>query len=152
MVKGKAKLKLHTILSIFISLILLCIIPGLGRLSLSLFKTRTIESFAHSRRDTLLQISESVSEYCNKIERLSSSYSSIKYIIDQAALPERAADIEDFRVSIDDIKKSIDESFFFPEIEYELQILCMNGLSYSSDMDHLETLLKLPDTIWFYRG
>ncbi len=150
--KRKNKLKLHTILSIFISLILLCIIPGLGQLSLSLFKNRTIESFADSRQDTLLQISESVTDYCRKIELLSSSYSSIDYIRDQAALPEDRIDISEFRGRIDSLKTDIDRSFFFPEIEYELQILCMNGLSYSSNMDHMSTLMGLPRTIWFYRA
>lgn len=150
--KLKGKLKLHTILSIFISLILLCIIPGLGKLSLSLFKTRTIESFADSRQDSLLQISVSVSEYCKKIELLSSSYSDIAYINDQAALSEEMIDIDEFRTSIDNLKSQIDQSFFFPEIEYELQILYLNGLSYSSNKDHLDTLLSLPETIWFYRA
>lgn len=150
--KLKGKLKLHTILSIFISLILLCIIPGLGKLSLTLFKTRTIESFAQSRQDTLLQISDSVSEYCSKIELLSSSYSDINYINDQAAFSEDNINIDEFRNSIDNLKAGIDKSFFFPEIEYELQILCMNGLSYSSNLDHLDTLNKLPRTIWFYQA
>ncbi len=150
--KQRAKLKLHTILSIFISLILLCIIPGLGRLSLSLFKTRTIESFADSRRDTLLQISVSVSEYCEKIELLSSSYSDIDYINEQAALSSDRIDIEEFRSSINSLKQRIDRSFFFPEIEYELQILCANGLSYSSNPDHLQPLQELPRKTWFYKA
>ena len=148
----RARLQLHTILSIFISLILLCIIPGLGHLSLSLFKTRTIESFADSRRDTLLQISESVEEYCDKIELLSSSYSDIEYINEQASLPESQINIEEFTNKIDELKQRIDRSFFFPEIEYELQILCANGLSYSSNPDHLETLRELPRKTWFYKA
>nr|WP_246434036.1 sensor histidine kinase [Spirochaeta isovalerica] len=145
-------MKLHTILSVFISLILLCIIPGVGLLSLNLFKTRTIQSYADSRRDTLLQISDSVSEHCQKIERLSLSYSSLDYIKEMAELPPGSIDQDDFRANIDRIKRENDESFFFPEIEYEIQILFMNGLSYSSDPAHLETLLKLTETLWFYEA
>ncbi|MDC7232836.1 MAG: histidine kinase [Spirochaetales bacterium] len=148
----KGKVKLHTILSIFISLILLCIIPGLGKLSLSLFKTRTIESFADSRRDTLFQISSSVSEYCTKIELLSSSYSEIPYIQEQASLLADEIDQTVFQDSISSLKSRIDESFFFPEIEYELQILCMNGLAFSSNPEHIDTLISLPEKLWFYQA
>lgn len=121
-------------------------------LSLNLFKTRTVQSFANSRQDTLLQISDSVSDHCKKIERLSLSYSTLDYIKEQAALSSDSIILDDFRTSMDQIKRDIDESFFFPEIEYEIQILCMNGLSYSSVPTHLETLLKLPDTLWFYEA
>ena len=146
------KIKLHIILSIFTGLIVLCIITILGNLSLNLFKTITMESFANSRQDTLLQISESVTAYCEKIELLSSSYSDIKFIKDQAALPESEIDTENFRNKIDNIKTEIDDSFFFPEIEYELQIICNNGLTYSSNSNHLVTLQDLPKKIWFYKA
>ena len=150
--KIQGKLKLHTILSIFISLIVVLIIAGLGRLSLSLFKTKTLESFAGSRQDTLLQISESVTSYCDKIELLSSSYANIAYIREQAALNPEDIDLELFRTKIEEIKHDIDYSFFFREIEYDWQVLCDNGLSYSSKMENLDTLLSLPDTLWFYRA
>ncbi len=152
MMGRQKKIKLHTILSIFISLILLIIIPGLGKLSLSLFKTRTIESFANSRQDTLLQISESVSDYCRKIELLSDAYSKITYITEQANNPSKGVNNSEFRANIDKIKKEIDESFFFPELKYDLQIICTNGFSYSSNMVYLSALLELPGTIWFYKA
>ncbi len=121
-------------------------------LSLSLFKTKTLESFASSRQDTLLQISESVTSYTSKIELLSESYAEIDYIKEQAAISSEHIDIGSFRSSIEEIQTQIDESFFFPEISYELQIFCDNGLSYSSDEGHLETLLALPKTLWFYHA
>jgi two-component system, sensor histidine kinase YesM len=149
----RGKLKLHTILTIFISLIVLCIIAGSGRLSLYLFKTKTVESFAHSRQDTLLQISDSVTDYCKKIELLSVSYADLDYIREQAALPpEERIDLAAFRQRIDSIKQQIDASIFFSDIQYELQIIADNGLSYSSQENHLDTLLGLVDTIWFYHA
>ncbi|MDC7245284.1 MAG: histidine kinase [Sphaerochaetaceae bacterium] len=146
------KLKLHTIISLFIIIIIGFIIAVLGMLSLSLFKNETLESFADSRQDTLLQISEDVTEYCEKIELLSDSYADIKFIQQQALLSPDDIDLDAFKTKIDGIKEQMDASFFFPEIEYELQVICDNGLYYSSVEDHNATLLELPGTLWFYRA
>ncbi len=150
--KKSVRLKLHTILSIFTSLIVITLIAILGRLTLSLFTSRTIESFAASRQDTLLQINESVTAYCNKIELLSKAYADISYIKEQAALKEDQIDVESFQQRIAEIKTKIDESFFFPEIAYDLQVIYDNGLVFSSQEEYLDTLKMIPDTLWFYRA
>ena len=150
--KKSVRLKLHTILSIFTSCIVITLIAILGRLTLSLFTSRTIESFAASRQDTLLQINESVTAYCNKIELLSKSYADISYIKEQAALKKGQIDVESFQQQIAEIKTEIDESFFFPEIAYDLQVVYDNGLVFSSQEEYLDTLKMIPDTLWFYRA
>lgn len=148
----KNHLKLHTLLFLFISLMIVLIIVTLGKLSFSLFKKELIESFANSRQDTLLQISDSVQEYRNKIELISSSYANNGYILQQAGAKKDVVDLQSFRESIRDLKSQIDQSFFFSKVQYELQILCDNGLSFSSEENHLETLLSLPRTTWFYQA
>jgi two-component system sensor histidine kinase YesM len=128
------------------------IIATLGNLSFSLFKKELIESFANSRQDTLLQINDSVNEYRGKIELLSASYANNAYLLQQATATSDAIDLKVFRDSMKDLKQLIDQSFFFSKIQYELQILCENGLSFSSEESHLETLLNLPKTTWFYQA
>lgn len=128
----------------------ICLIAGLGRISFTLFRDITIESFAQSRQDTLLQISDSVTSYCEKIILLSDSYAGRDYIMQAAALPEGTLEQEDFREHIGRIKREIDETFFFPEIDYDFQVICDNGLSYSSEQRYLSTLTEIPDTLWFY--
>ena len=144
--------RLHTLLFLFISLMVVLIIATLGKLSFSLFKKELIESFANSRQDTLLQISDSVQEYRDKIELISSSYASNGYILKQAGANKDEVDLQSFRESIRDLKHNIDQSFFFSKVQYELQILYDNGLSFSSDENNLETLLSLPRTTWFYQA
>ena len=145
-------LRLQTLLFLFISLMVLLIIATLGNLSFSMFRKELIESFANSRQDTLMQISDSVNEYRGKIERISSSYTNNPYIMQQAEISSDAIDLPVFHESIQKLKDQIDQSFFFSRVQYELQILLDNGLSFSSEASHLETLLKLPKTTWFYQA
>ncbi len=144
--------KLHTLLFLFIMLMIVLIIATLGKLSFYLYEKEIIQSFAKNRQDTLLQISDSLNTYRERVENLASLYKENAYIQEKAILGESAVDQKAFSRTIADLKKVIDQSLFFPNLNYDLQILFDNGLFYSSDASYLEGLLKLPKETWFYQA
>ncbi len=148
----KKHAKLHTLLFLFIMLMIVLIIATLGNLSFYLYEREIIQSFAKNRQDTLFQISESVQTYREKIENLATLYGENAFIQEQARLEGDALDQELFSTSIDELKRLIDQSLFFANLTYDLQVLCDNGLFYSSDEAYLETLLNLPKKTWFYEA
>ncbi|NCC65770.1 MAG: hypothetical protein EOM15_14060, partial [Spirochaetia bacterium] len=152
MIRRKRHAKLHTLLFLFIMLMIILIIATLGNLSFYLYEREIINSFAKNRQDTLLQISESVNAYRERIETLASLYRENTFIHQQAALDGSAINQEVFDKTVDELKQLIDQSLFFPDLSYDLQILCENGLFYSSEESHLETLLNLPKKTWFYQA
>ena len=148
----KKHAKLHTLLFLFIMLMIVLIIATLGNLSFYLYEREIIQSFAKNRQDTLFQISESVQTYREKIENLATLYKENAFIQEQARLEGDGLDQELFSKSIDELKRLVDQSLFFANLTYDLQVLCDNGLFYSSDEAYLETLLNLPKKTWFYEA
>ncbi|NCC64331.1 MAG: hypothetical protein EOM15_06725 [Spirochaetia bacterium] len=152
MMRRKRHAKLHTLLFLFIMLMIVLIIVTLGNLSFYLYEREIIQGFAKNRQDTLLQISDSVNSYRERIENLASLYRENAYIQEQAALESPFVEQEAFNKTIDELKTLIDQSLFFPNLSYDLQILFDNGLFYASNKAHLETLLNLPKKTWFYQA
>lgn len=142
--------KLQTILTILFAGLLILSVSVISLLSFNLYKTELVTSFANSRMDTLMQISQNIEKDQKELVIISDLFYQNDTLVDYLAASEKILSHEAFYRFVEKEKEKIDKALHYFDVNYELQVFSNNGLFYTSDLTQVETLLSFPKKQWYY--
>ncbi|MDY0287929.1 MAG: histidine kinase [Sphaerochaeta sp.] len=143
-------IKLQTILTILFAGLLALSVSVISLLSFNLYKTELVTSFATSRMDTLMQISQAIEKDQKELVIISDLFYQNDELLRHMAASEKQLTNEEFFRFVEREKQRTDKTLHYLDIKYELQVFSNNGLFYTSDLTQVETLLTFPKKQWYY--
>ena len=142
--------KLQTILTILFAGLLVMSVSVISFLSFNLYKTELVTSFANSRMDTLMQISQNIEKDQKELVIISDLFTRNDALIQLLVASEKTITNEDFFYFMEREKERTDKTLHYLDVNYELQVFGNNGLFYTSNQTQMETLTTFPKKQWYY--